>query len=252
MKLQSLKNPIKYHNISVLHPNGTLMFKASQKLISWYLKRDLIKEIDPNTYQFTFEPNGMGKADEDFFLSDISNICVVCGAEEGLSRHHIVPHCYRRHLNRSHDHYDILLLCLECHEKYELAADQFRNELSIEYFSPKQGVLPNEKHYIKLRKISSKARILLKYQDKVPEARQIEMLEEIKEFLGSQPEKSDLENLANTYKNEREGFVSHGEMVVKKLQTPEEVAGFEERWREHFVTTMNPHFLPDHWEIKRK
>jgi len=58
----------------------------------------------------------------------------------GLTRHHVIPREYRQwfpaHMKR-HNSHDIVLMCLPCHNKYELtAAAQFKRELEKLYCSP--------------------------------------------------------------------------------------------------------------------
>jgi len=49
-----------------------------------------------------FEPNGRGKAkpyeeiyDDNFYVADRENKCVICGKDKDYSRFHVVPTLYR-------------------------------------------------------------------------------------------------------------------------------------------------------------
>lgn len=46
------------------------------------------------------------------------NRCVRCGAEEYLTRFHVVPHMYRKYLPlhiKNHSTHDVVVLCASCH-----------------------------------------------------------------------------------------------------------------------------------------
>ena len=44
-------------------------------------------------------------------------------------------------------------------------------------------------------------------------------------------------------------FVAHGEKVVKYMMENDGLVMFERRWRQHFVDSMDPKFLPDLWSV---
>lgn len=56
-------------------------------------------------------------------------------------------------------------------------------------------------------------------------------------------------SVINTKEN-NEHYSQHGEKVVKKFQTDHGgLLELERIWREHFVYTMNPKYLPPLWNI---
>jgi len=57
--------------------------------------------------------------DEDFYVSDRENKCVVCGQEKDYARFFVIPSIYRTYLPedlKAHRSHDILLMCFPCHE----------------------------------------------------------------------------------------------------------------------------------------
>ena len=106
-----------YGNYQVLSPDGHLMFRCDEKKANWYIKRNLAEIIsnDPLIVKLKFQPKGLGNHNKKYGLSVIENICVVCGSDEFLTRHHVVPTCYRKFFpleKKSHNFHDVLSLLL--------------------------------------------------------------------------------------------------------------------------------------------
>jgi len=47
----------------------------------------------------------------------------------------------------------------------------------------------------------------------------------------------------------REGFEEAGELVVRHAVDHQGLVAFERLWRQHFLDTMNPGFLPTAWSV---
>src|SRR5581483_3412827 len=47
------------------------------------------------------------------------------------------------------------------------------------------------------------------------------------------------------------GYIDHGEMVVRKLGSIEAIQAFTERWRQHFLQSMQPQYLPANWDFSK-
>src|SRR5947208_637577 len=88
-----------YGNVTFQGPDGAEMFHGDAEKALWYLNRGLVEVVsrEPPVLRFRFAPGGSGHAGDAFYLGGKENRCVVCGATEGLNRHHIVPSVYRRH-----------------------------------------------------------------------------------------------------------------------------------------------------------
>lgn len=237
-----------YGNCQVFSPNDILMFRCDEKKVRWYLDRDLADIIteEPLTIRLNFEPKGLGNHNKDFGLSEMSNRCVVCGSEEFLTRHHVVPYCYRKYFPlemKEHNFHDVLSLCTECHEKYERQADDLKNFLAGEHQIPVNGIVVDNKELIKYSKMAS---TLLKKDSKIPKDRIDEMKSSIKTRFGikrlTTKRLKKLSEIKSTILSK-----THGEIVIDKTT---DIQAFVEMWRDHFVRTMNCQYLPKNWSIK--
>ncbi len=239
-----------YGNCRVLSPEGILMFLCEEKRVNWYLERNLAKKIsnDPITIMLTFKPGGLGNNDKPFGLMEMCNKCVVCGSEEFLTRHHVVPICYRRFFPlkyKSKNHHDVLAVCYDCHEKYEVKAFELKKKLAKEYDAPLDGILNTSGADPKAIGYS---RLLLSNNiEKVPLPRIEEIKLFITEYLGKNYTENDLNEIASL--KTTSCVKTHGEIVVSKLTNYQE---FIETWRKHFIESNDCKFIPKNWKIDNK
>jgi hypothetical protein len=239
-----------YGNCQVLSPDGILMFRCDDKKANWYLKRDLGEIVNPSplTVKLKFEPRGLGNHNKPFGLSEMGNKCVVCGSEEFLTRHHVVPICYRRYFPveiKSHNFHDVLSMCIECHEGYERKADELKESLASEYNAPLNGEVEVNRDLIKFSKI---ALTLLGEFDKIPKSRILNMKTELKEYFGiKRLSAKRLEIISKAKYTVIKK--THGEMVIGKIDN---IQKFTEMWRNHFIENNECLYLPKNWDIKNK
>lgn len=270
-----------YGNCQVYSPQGNLMFLCLEKKAKWYLDRDLaykihepitnVKWFDSLLYYFKikkdkvlkiklkFEPKSEGNKDDLYSLSIKENRCVVTGEDNvfDLTKHHIVPHCYRKHMPehyKSANSHDIVPLCIEKHLEYEEKyATKLKNRIGDEYGVPLNGILSitDEKH----SKAYRSANALKVGGDKIPEERKNFLLKEIQEYLSK-------ENITDEDINDilkvKPGFYTkekdHAETVIKTILEKEGEEGLEEfikMWRKDFIDNMNPSYMPKYWDINR-
>jgi hypothetical protein len=237
-----------YGNCRVLSPEGHLMFRCESKKANWYLKRDLaqIVNLDPLTIKLNFEPNGLGNHNKGYGLGEMANLCVVCGSEEFLTRHHVVPICYRKYFpieKKSHNFHDVLSVCAVCHESYEKFAFDFKLSLADKYNAPINGELINNKDFLKVRRIASC--LIGETANHIPTWRIYEMKKQIKShFSWKRVSKKRLEDIVNlevkVYNR------THGEIVVSNL---ENLNNFIVEWRKHFLQHNDCKYLPQNWSI---
>ncbi|MFA7219163.1 MAG: hypothetical protein WC119_01415 [Synergistaceae bacterium] len=252
------KQPI-YGNCKVQAPDGELMFRCLEKRANWYLKRGLatIIDDDPLTIRLNFEPNGRGETLA-HLKTDRENKCVVCGSTEmsTLTRHHLIPHQYRRYFPdelKEHNSGLIVPICIECHEMYEHEyALKLKNEIAIEYDAvthpiKKQGVKFRAEKYILA---------LLRHRRNMPKDRIDELRDLLVKDLNSLGQKitkkdldaESLENYLELLKSEAEVITyQHGQIVVDRCK---DLEAFSRRWVEHFLISMNPKFMPDYLKIQ--
>jgi len=247
----SIPKPI-YHNYTVLSPDGIEMFRCDKKKFNWYLKKGLAIQIDEDAIRLLFEPKGLGWAGEHFYLQDRENKCCVCGKEHDLTKHHVVPYCYRRYMPvyiKENNYFDVLPVCVDCHSEYEKIAQNKKKELANRYEAPLEGI-----NNLNESKSLKHARTLKQHGSKIPEARRKQMIGSIAEELGITEQ--ELEKVINhditcnniSWNKEATNFKSHGEIVISKIPC---IQSFFEEWRTHFVESMKPKHLPKNWEIER-
>lgn len=248
MNSQFSKNKEIYGNYKVLSPDGIEMFRCGKKKYDWYLKRNLAEIVssEKDTIKLKFKPNGLGWSGTHYYLQDRENKCCVCGSEKELSKHHVVPYCYRKHMPndiKDNNFFDILPVCCNCHNKYEKIAHKKKLDLAKKYNLPFEPPRSNAKVM---------ARTLLSFGDSIPECRKQEMIEIISKELGQKILLEDLQTIANSEticsKESSQERYSHGKLVQQKISSLQE---FFEEWRNHFIETMKPKYLPKDWGVDR-
>jgi len=215
-KLQTLSRDL-YSNCKLLSPDGVLMCRTGKRRVEWYLNKGLAEIVDENplTIKLNFQPNGLGKSKDKFYLVEKKNICVVCGSDEQLTRHHCVPACFRRNFpinmkkNSSHD---IVALCARCHSKYEQFADLEKKKIpSVRYnMATEEDVLKG--------KAVSYANALIPTPEVIGEV-----------------------------SKERWYSSVNTQSYTDYVNGLENIPDFITWWRKHFVKTMKPKYLPKYW-----
>lgn len=242
-----------YGNCKVYHPDGTLMFLCLEKRANWYLERNLAEIVDTNplTIKLNFVPKGTGNYDE-FYLSVKSNACVVCGEKkiEDLTKHHVIPVEYRKHFpeeKKSRSSHDIVIMCTKHHYEYENNfAHKFKRKIEEELGLIRSHIIRDRS---RTGKAYSYAGILLDLErvKKIPSARIEFFMKEMKEMFGTDdPYEVSKMNIIKKMEKEEDEI---GCQVVEKLTDIDE---FAKKWRQHFIESMNPQFMPDKWKIDYK
>lgn len=270
-------------NWKVYHPDGTHMFTCGERKALWYLSNTneddepLAKQIGEFEIQFTFEPKGKGyKNHEKFGLVGRKIQCVVSGEENGLQRHHIVPYCYRTHFDeeyKSKNHHDVVLVTHKVHEAYELEATKFKNQLAKEYGVKTLNELNLEYTKVlskfsenKVRAISKLYAIFSSY-GRIPQKVIIDNLKFVSKVTGISYEdklskmtyvelwklytliKEHYNEELDEFKRINAPKYDHGKLLVEKLDNHEKIVEFVKRWRNHFVETMQPKYMPEGWSV---
>ena len=128
VKAYSCKKAI-YENCKLLAPDGVCLSNCDHKKAQWYIDKGLATVVieEPLTVKLNFEPSnrqfdretGEEDKDDEFYVSERENKCVVCGVAKDYSRFFIIPSMYRTHLPdelKSHRSHDIVLMCFNCHD----------------------------------------------------------------------------------------------------------------------------------------
>jgi hypothetical protein len=47
-------------------------------------------------------------------------------------------------------------------------------------------------------------------------------------------------------------YIPHGKLVIRHVKKHEGLYEFQKRWRQHFLNTMKPQYLPTNWSVDHK
>lgn len=248
-KRESAAKSLIYGNYTVQNIDGREMFHCDAVKVLWYLNRNLVDIIsnNPPIVRFNFHTNGHGHVNDKYYLTPKVNRCVVCGKENKLSRHHVVPHCFRRHMPeeiKCHSYHDVLLLCMWCHESYERFADKLKVELSKKHNINQH---PNSHIDREKLKIAKFVHALLLHEEKIPLERRNLLYGEISLYFNKEIVRENLEEIISEL-----DFYTKEESQYEKIVLSEwSLQEFVEMWRKHFVESMNPQYMPEFWDLKK-
>jgi len=245
-----LKDKNKYGNWLVYSPDNILMFGCGEKKANWYLSRNLAEVVDDKSIKLTFNPKGLGKNGVEWATSKMENRCVNCGDKSNLTKHHVVPISYRRFFpidKKEHNHHDVLLMCVDCHEKYESKANILKTDISNRYGVPLNGIVmsDNDKEYIKIRKIIS---CLLGDVSKIPKERLDILKNELRSYFNWK-NVTTKRLIQESEVNIKYHVKTHGELVVDKIS---DIDDFIKMWRRHFIENNDCNFLPKGWCVNNE
>ena len=204
-------------------------------------------------------------------------------ATTGLMRHYVVPYAYRRLLPtkfKTHMPHDVVLLCLDCHIDAEQAAKVLRTDVYEESFRTDPTTRPAVVIDFEAKAIKSKARALWQHKSKLPQSRIDEYENELKRYLAKRTASKEaiypsippitdnhgkgvgdssillseavLRHLALALEAEKPNpnYVPLASLVVDNLcQTDEDIQEFVVGWRNFFVETLQPRYLPTGWRV---
>jgi len=239
-----------YGNYRVQNPAGQEMFHCDATKVLWYINRDLVDFVshEPPIVRLKFKPNGNGHVNDEYYLTPKVNRCVVCGRENKLNRHHVVPYCFRRFMPemiKDHSYHDVLLLCLNCHEKYEAYASELKVELATKHNLKMHPTV----HYDEdMGKAIKSAFAIIRHGEQMPQDRKDFLLSQVATYLNkNEVTEEDLASVCGLDAWEKEEEAEFGRQVLNFWDIQE----FVEMWRNHFVKVMKPQYLPEFWDLKK-
>ena len=239
-----------YSNCAIFYENE-LLCKCSYKRALWYLKKGLaniIKE-SPLHISLCFQPKLVMRERELFYSEKKENQCVVCGNRElrYLSRHHIVPSCFRKFFPKEYKcflSHDVLPVCRPCHDKYHFKTSGIITEM----LNSREDIIKIRLCKKKARRVLNACSALTNYIENLPETRQVELRKVIFSWTGEDNIKEDyIETVAQQcieYLGAKENM--EAKLFVESLPDLESFVVF---WRRDFVKTTQPKFLPNGWDI---
>lgn len=245
MTIPSVNNKI-YGNCKVYHPNGTLMFLCTDKRINWYLSRNLASIIleDPLSIKLNFIPKGFGNSNDLYYVSEKENKCVVCGSFDNLTKHHVVPYCFRKFFQenvKNRDSHDILILCSSCHALYEKPAFNLKKRLALSNDCSVDQT--NNSYLYKIIKAKNYVNILMSNNINIPDERKNKIRLILKSLVGD----LSFDEILNLKVEKENNFF--GKKVVENIVG---LNSFIKLWRIHFIEIMKPQFLPLHWSVDHR
>ncbi|KXZ46857.1 hypothetical protein GPECTOR_40g591 [Gonium pectorale] len=132
-----------YQNCRMLSREGALLCYCDTRKLGWYLARGLAVQVceDPPTIQLLFEHQNTDQQTgaDDFYTQSKANRCVGCGCGTHYLRYRVLPACYRRPMPpslKSHRSHDVVLLCIDCHERAQKASGRMKRQVAADYGVP--------------------------------------------------------------------------------------------------------------------
>jgi hypothetical protein len=185
-------------------------------------------------------------------LSLSGDVCIVCNqkcnnrrkSKNYLTKHHIFPACIASHIHGGYQQkrHDLVSLCRDCHDLYEIKATELKKEILTEMNFPNEKryyLVPNEKKILKIKR----ACVLLFYhKHKIPSCVLPVIEDKIRNYYGIYEHKNPIPNyillrglnLKALHKKE----ISIGKIIASGLKTTEEIEFMAQRWRNHFFISI--------------
>jgi hypothetical protein len=250
---QTLATQNLYDQWKILSPDNVLMCRVSQKRATWYLSRELADLIDTKTIKLRFTPGGLGHHGLfSFMLEDRLNQCVVCGADSQLTKHHVIPHQYRKHFpvdRKARTSYDVLMVCHSCHETYEKQAG-VRNRELMDEMNIRQPKIEVDYAWLNLCKMAN-ALLAMRtgtIRGSLPPEKQAQYEQMLCEYLNVSLLTDEQLASFSAKKTSREEF-NRGEVIMRQVLAQGKLDKFCADWRKHFMLHMQPKFIPSTWNI---
>ena len=288
-----------YHSFEMYSKDGEFLAYSDKKKIRSYLKKGLAYWVDddlnilddvnlylPNekgiiqtdveyngkplkAIKLKFEASDSVKLNFDPYYKQVMvNICVCCGTNEYLTKHHVIPYMFRRYFPdefKNNSHHDVLPVCYTCHDNYERTADKYKEEiakrvgLSLDTEKNKNQTERDNDEIFSAQSLLQRE-FFNRDEDKIRNNDVIspERLFEIIKIALKKPIV-----LNQHVKVGRDRFRmpnnSVGEKAVKKILNKkngklkeENLYDFIFSWRKHFIEHAEPKYLPKHWNIYKR
>jgi len=233
-----------YSDIKVYSQEGKLLFRCGEKKARWYLKRNLAQKklFKRKAIQLKFEAGGLGDPPEILAIKR-KNQCAECGCKKlnVLSKHHIVPYSFRRHMDSDRQSILVIPLCFNCHDTYEAKANKLRKEICTRYnVIMHKTIKLSEKQKI-INKIHKMEETYLSKKQEIPLAAIESILNKIEKYKEKYFNLTGEHFTGNEKVLHNESSYDYSEAVARTLKTQEDVKEFERIWINHLL---------EHFELK--
>lgn len=255
----SLRQGPLYHNCQLRAPDDQPLCTIDPKKAHWYVAKGLgvLVSEEPLVVRLNFEPAGRPQTelqDGQFYLQERQNLCVVCGKDQSYIRKNVVPHEYRKYfpaILKHHQNHDVVLLCLECHRISNIRDNALRSQLAEECDAPIGTDKDVKATFDKAKKaVRYAASALLRKPAGIPEKRIAELQGVVRRHYGVEELTRELlEEAANMeVKVYNKEYQAHGHKVFE-VYSKVGLVKLEQRWRQHFLSSMKPEHLPECWSV---
>ncbi|GFU03400.1 exonuclease 3'-5' domain-containing protein 2 [Nephila pilipes] len=246
-----------YDNCQLEAPDGELLCNCDKGKAEWYVNNGLGEKIcdEPYTVRLKFEPSRRPRFDDVFYTKELSNQCVVCGTTENFHRKQVIPSEYRKYfpnLMKKNLSHDVVLLCDDCHKKSNILDQEMRHKLAELCDAPLDSQkITKCRCNPELAKVKSAAIALQSYGSKIPESRQKELTKVICNYYDITSINDDILNEACNLEDNmlNNSVIPHGLKVYKYFCENNGLIKLEKIWRQHFLDSMKPQFLPSMWSV---
>ncbi|KAB7499838.1 Exonuclease 3'-5' domain-containing protein 2, partial [Armadillidium nasatum] len=255
MSYVTKKSPL-YEGNQLLAPDGELLCRCTSKNALWYVEKglgDLVSK-EPLVIKLRFEPARRYSRegfDGQFYLQQRGNSCVVCGEKDFCSSKSIIPHEYRKYFPKILKYYnshDIVLLCTRCLKRCDFHYHHLKKKLSEECDRCKIDVKLSIDG--KLKSVRSAGGALKESKYLLP-PKQIQYLEnKLKKYFNT-------DTLTEDHITQGVHYITHilneecSLYSFKVFKHYEKIGliSLETRWRQWFLDTMKPKYMPKYWSV---
>ena len=220
-----------YGNHKMFSIEDKFLAYVDTKRMNWYLDRDLAIMVNDKDFKLTFVSKGDNDRGE-YYKLELQNCCVVCGSEDNLTKHHVVPYQYRKYFPdeyKSKSSFDVLCLCKTCHNEYELEADKLKQQYFDAY-----GLGTYDRD---VQRIKRSLHALDNYSEYIEGERRQRMISQIEEFFNDS-----FDNVLDS--EDSFEFEPATSILIREI---DDIEAFIINWRTHFVRHAKPKFLPQEW-----
>ena len=135
-------------------------------------------------------------------------------------------------------------------------SNRFKRVLTCVFFLPLSGnaTIARLIEDPELKKVKSAAKALNYAADKLPQDRREQLSLIVQRYFNVSDLTPEMITEAATLETRKENsnFVSHGQEVVRKVREEGKLLEFEKTWRQHFLDTMHPQYLPPLWSVDHR
>ncbi len=215
--------------------DGQLLGRCFRQKAKWLIRKQLGKLVGTDRIDLLFDSSRT--PGDDYRLVTRQYLCVCCGQDEKLNKFRVVPSEFRNYLPieyKANRHQDSYLLCDECINDANMCTQILKKTLMTEFKITEADFIDARK--AEIAKLATK--LLAGY---FPHA-----AEKLRELVGKDATHSELEDYARIDpKITIDGSHNLFEYIVMTVIKNGQIEAFIDRWRNHFLQTMEPTFLDE-------